>query len=217
MPFSLPLRKLVWKTMKSHSEFKWEKGYRLTGVKQDCVKWTALLCIEKSLRSKEEWIFKRKMGFQDLTVPVVLRVFILGKRKHLQLTIYFKLKQLLLLILQLALFFVCVKYRDQAQTIMMKKLTSNDILYAIFNEAIRANIFFFFNIRRKENDHTWVPGGKTENAFSLQPDFKAVECREAGPRPLVFLGIAWLQVSQIWINYVRRHTLQEEPAEGKAT
>lgn len=49
--------------------------------------------------------------------------------------------------------------------------------------------FFLFNIQRKENDHTWGPGGKPENAFSFQPDFKAAEFRKAMPSPQYSSGL----------------------------
>lgn len=34
--------------------------------------------------------------------------------------------------------------------------------------------------QQKTNGHTWVPGVNIDNAFSLQPHFKAVECRGSG-------------------------------------
>lgn len=61
-----------------------------------------------------------------------------------------------------------------------------------------------------------MPGVKTENAFSWQPGLTAGE-RRGGARPSAALGIARVQVSHVGLDYVRRHPLQEEPAEGEST
>lgn len=42
---------------------------------------------------------------------------------------------------------------------------------------------------RREHDHTWGPGGKPENAFSFQPNFRALVFIEAVPSPQYSSGL----------------------------
>lgn len=127
----------------------------------------------------------RKMGFQDSIVGYYAVIFSLWGERHLETLLP---TEIIVLPYSTVGFLVT---DDELNKTTVSSVTAKESSFAIFNQAICANdLFPFFKVRWRGNDHTWGPTKKPENAFlQIQPNFKAVVCTEAVPSPQYSSGL----------------------------